>query len=105
VPSSGARSGTKPNRPGASGNGRVGPIRLTCGHETHAAAPVVTAPRVVDSLWQCPNGCGLVKRRYGAAVRIDELPPHRELLPCPNCGGPRDEATLRFCAKCRRIAL
>lgn len=78
---------------------------MTCGHATHAAGPVVVTTRVVDSLWQCPDGCGLVKRRYGAAVRVDELPSPRALLACPNCGGPRDEATLRFCEKCRRIDL
>lgn len=81
------------------------PIQLSCGHVTHAAGPVVIAPQVVDSLWECVAGCGLVKRRYGRAVRVDELPPHRDLLACPNCDGPRDEPTLKFCATCRRTPL
>ena len=43
MPSSGARSGTKPSRSErGAGSGRVGATALACGHETHDA-PVVMA--------------------------------------------------------------
>ena len=60
MPSSGARSGTIPNRPKPAGNGSVGPTKLACGHETHVP-PVITGAR---TLYQCPNGCGFVKEHW-----------------------------------------
>lgn len=58
-PSSGARSGTKPSRSDRrGGSGRVGPILLKCGHETHALEPVAIFPDR-RKLYSCPNGCGL----------------------------------------------
>lgn len=55
MPSSGARSGTKPNRPKAAGDGRVSRDRtLVCGHTT-PAAPAVTGSK---TLYLCHYGCG-----------------------------------------------
>ena len=60
MPSSGARSGTKPSRTGrGAGDGSVGPTLLRCGHETHKP-PLVTGAK---TLWSCPEGCGLQRRK------------------------------------------
>lgn len=63
MPSSGARSSTRPSRSGrGAGDGRVGdrPVALSCGHYT-TRAPLTTGARV---LYSCPEGCGLKTRRW-----------------------------------------
>lgn len=61
MPSSGARSGTKPGRGGrGGGDGKVGPTKLSCGHETHVGPVVVKADGT--GLFSCPEGCGLVRK-------------------------------------------
>lgn len=60
-PSSGARSGTKPNRPRPGGTGAVGSTKLACGHETHLE-PVAIFPNR-RKLWSCPEGCGLIGKK------------------------------------------
>ena len=60
MPSSGARSGTKPSRAGrGAGTGRMGPTKLECGHETweQGVARFASGSR----LYRCPEGCGLVE--------------------------------------------
>lgn len=55
MPSSGARSGTKPNRPTSGGDGRLSKERmLVCGHST-AAQPAITGAK---TLYLCHYGCG-----------------------------------------------
>jgi hypothetical protein len=62
MPSSGARSGTRPGRGSrGAGSGEVGPTRLSCGHSTHGA-PLARRANGTD-LYSCPEGCGLVKRK------------------------------------------
>lgn len=61
MPSSGARSGTRPNRPKAAGDGRVGAAKLKCGHETHGL-PIAVYPGG-RKLYRCPDGCGLQRSR------------------------------------------
>lgn len=60
MPSSGARSGTRPSRSErGAGDGKVGATPLACGHETHGG-PLVTGAK---TLYSCPEGCGLVRRK------------------------------------------
>jgi hypothetical protein len=62
MPSSGARSGTKPGRGSrGAGSGAVGPTLLSCGHSTQAEPLARRANGT--SLYSCPEGCGLVKRK------------------------------------------
>lgn len=62
-PSSGARSGTVPSRSsrGAGTGALTGPIKLKCGHSTYLF-PVATRQGKVE-LFDCPAGCGIVKRK------------------------------------------
>lgn len=60
MPSTGARSGTKPNRSHrGAGDGRVDGSPLTCGHSTDEE-PVMRGTGY--AIYLCPRGCGLVKR-------------------------------------------
>jgi hypothetical protein len=63
MPSSGARSGTRPSRPGPVGRGRVGGLMLRCGHLTHQAEPTVRTFEIRKALYTCPDGCGLQRRK------------------------------------------
>lgn len=63
MPSSGARSGTRPNRVTRGGNGRVGGLELRCGHSTHQAEPTVRQFDLRKALYTCPAGCGLQRRK------------------------------------------
>lgn len=64
MPASGARSGTRPSRSErGAGDGRVGGTPLVCGHDT-VADPTVSFPDATKNLFQCPSGCGLVRRMY-----------------------------------------
>lgn len=104
-PASGARSGTQPSRSErGAGTGQLGSYRLTCGHAAQGAEAVVAASRPLDSLWQCSQGCGLVKR-HPRGGRIIGSPIATTLTACPSCDGPRDEPTLKFCATCRKTVL
>jgi len=60
MPSSGARSGTKPSRSTrGAGDGSISGKPLKCGHFTDDE-PVVFYPGG-RKLFRCPEGCGLVK--------------------------------------------
>jgi hypothetical protein len=61
MPAAGARSGTRPSRAArGAGSGTIGDrIGLTCGHTTDEQ-PI--AKGQTFALYQCPRGCGLVKR-------------------------------------------
>lgn len=62
MPSSGARSGTRPSRAGrGGGRGDVGATPLACSHETHLG-PVARGQGSLR-LYLCPQGCGLVRRK------------------------------------------
>lgn len=64
MPASGARSGTKPSRAGrGGGSGRPAGLPLLCGHDTTAAA-TASFTDTRKNLFQCPQGCGLVRRLY-----------------------------------------
>jgi len=59
VPSSGARSGTKPNRPSAAGDGSIGRgVELKCGHV--ADGEEITRYPGGRRVYRCPEGCGLI---------------------------------------------
>lgn len=60
MPSSGARSGTRPSRNdrGAGVGDLPRTVLLACGHETFAS-PVITG---TVTKYACPDGCGLVKK-------------------------------------------
>lgn len=62
MPSSGARSGTNPSR-SERGAGTGGPaaVKLKCGHETYDEY-IVKYPGG-QTVYRCPEGCGLVKRK------------------------------------------
>jgi hypothetical protein len=58
MPSSGARSGTRPSRRSrGAGDGKIGPntVTLSCGHTTNR--PPLTSG--AKTLYSCPEGCGL----------------------------------------------
>lgn len=62
MPSSGARSGTKPSRSTrGAGSGATGGTTLACGHTDHRP-PVAIYPSG-RTLHRCPTGCGLQDRR------------------------------------------
>lgn len=58
-----------PKRPRATGNGKVGEkLMLVCGHEARSRQPTVTYPVSKGyraPLYECADGCGLQRRRYG----------------------------------------
>jgi hypothetical protein len=67
MPSSGARSGTKPSRNDrGQGDGTVGATDLACGHATHDEH-IVSGPS--GKLWRCPEGCGLVRNASAPTKR------------------------------------
>lgn len=60
MPSSGARSGTRPSRNDrGAGDGRSSQVALKCGHGTYME-PVWVSPDGTKT-YRCPDGCGLVK--------------------------------------------
>jgi len=66
MPSSGARSGTKPSRSErGAGRGKTGDAvyQLRCGHDSPMGEPVITKAGG-DRLWFCPEGCGLQERKH-----------------------------------------
>lgn len=66
MPASGARNGTKPKRFTRGGAGGFTVIPLTCGHTTDEE-PIAKGQSF--AIYQCPQGCGLVKRAKPTTVR------------------------------------
>lgn len=62
MPSSGARSGTRPSRNDrGAGDGGTSGVQLKCGHVTFDEY-IVKYPGG-QTVYRCPEGCGLVKRK------------------------------------------
>jgi hypothetical protein len=64
MPSSGARSGTKPSRSGrGAGDGRVAIlVPLVCGHDMPAEKTPIATSRT-DRFYVCSSGCGVQKAK------------------------------------------